>query len=264
MIFYFSGTGNSEAVAGAIAEGIGEKAELVTHIDASSVVDDGSDFGIVFPVYSWGVPAPVEDFLSRLPESAVDSLKKRKAFVWVVMTCGDETGDAPAVISRMLGSRGLTADTIKSVIMPNTYVLLPGFGTDSGELAERKLNAARERVKNIIKSLQLHERGIDVVAGSWPRLKTGLVYPLFRRWGINPSKWKWGEACISCGICERRCPMKNISLIAGHPVWGDNCVSCLACYHYCPVKAIEYGSATKKKGQYHFPLNVENWISCGE
>ncbi len=264
MIFYFSGTGNSEAVAKAIAEGVGEKAKLITSVDASGIADDGSDWGLVFPVYSWGVPAPVEEFLSHLPEPTVRSLKKRDAFIWVVMTCGDETGNAPAVIERMLGRRGLSAAAIMSVIMPNTYVLLPGFGTDSYELSQSKLNAARERINHIVEALRQHERGVDVVRGSWPRLKTALVYPLFRRWGINPSKWKSNETCVSCGECERRCPMKNISLTDGHPVWGDNCVSCLACYHYCPVKAIDYGSATKKKGQYHFPTNIQSWINCGE
>ena len=56
-------------------------------------------------------------------------------------------------------------------------------------------------------------------------------------------------ACIDCGLCEKVCPVGNIT-VTDRPVWGGNCTQCLACYHVCPVHAVEYGKMTGKKGQY--------------
>ena len=56
-----------------------------------------------------------------------------------------------------------------------------------------------------------------------------------------------------CKRCEKVCPMLNIVMVGWKPVWGADCTSCLACYHVCPQKAVQYGKATKKKGQYFNP-----------
>ena len=58
------------------------------------------------------------------------------------------------------------------------------------------------------------------------------------------------DACISCGKCVSACPLQNIRLEKGRPLWGKDCAMCLSCYHHCPKHAIEYGSMTKRKGQF--------------
>ena len=72
---------------------------------------------------------------------------------------------------------------------------------------------------------------------------------------VFPKKWKFTDDCISCGKCEKICPVGNIKLHDGKPVWGKECISCVACYHICPKNAIQYGSFTKGKGQYFCPKN---------
>lgn len=64
-----------------------------------------------------------------------------------------------------------------------------------------------------------------------------IFYPLF----VKAKPFAAGNACISCGKCEKLCPMNNITLPNGRPVWGDNCTQCMACICYCPTEAIEYG-----------------------
>ena len=64
------------------------------------------------------------------------------------------------------------------------------------------------------------------------------------------------EKCISCGKCAKVCPTGNIVMDGGRPRWQGNCINCLACYHYCPTRSILYGTATRHKGQYHFPQTV--------
>ena len=47
--------------------------------------------------------------------------------------------------------------------------------------------------------------------------------------------------CVSCGRCERACPM-NCIRVAGKAIERDRCVLCLSCTGVCPTGAIAYGS----------------------
>ena len=240
MIYYFSGTGNTRFAAHFLAKELRSQAISIT--EASSNPEDAE--GIMFPIYSWGIPSVILDFLTTL---------KKTESLWAVATCGDETGDAPRMLRGFLEKRGIQLKAFYSVTMPNNYVLLPGFDTDAKSVEEKKLNEAPGRLATIAAAIRRGNTTDDYIAGPWPRLKTRAVYPLFRRWGIYPERWRASENCISCGKCSRVCPLKNISMQNGHPVWSDRCASCLACFHYCPVHAVEYGRSTRKKGQYHFP-----------
>lgn len=247
MIFYYSGTGNSAYVAKNLGESLREKVVRISDSDALANIVDGNSVGFVFPVHAWGPALPVISFIEYIDDKTVSEIRQRP--VWIVMTCGDETGNAPLIIEKSLHKRGIDVAGIWSVIMPNTYVLLPGFDVDSKEVENRKLEGAPSRLEHIAEKIRKGEWDRDITYGSMPRLKSS-VYPLFRRWGIFPKKWKASDSCIGCGICSRNCPEKNIVMEKGKPRWDDNCVSCLACYHSCPKHAVEYGNITRKKGQY--------------
>ena len=61
------------------------------------------------------------------------------------------------------------------------------------------------------------------------------------------------DNCISCGKCEKLCPLSNIKLIEGQPIWGNHCTHCMACISRCPKGAIEYGKKTKDRIRYVCP-----------
>lgn len=253
MIYYFSGTGNSMAVAAMLGKELKEEARIVSTLQASTEDLKGESVGFVFPVYSWGVPPIIIKFIRELAEKFWMNVRNASVPVWCVMTCGDEVAMAPEMFIKALGKRSVTPQSIWSVIMPNDYVLLPGFDVDSRNVENEKLRKFPERVVEIAKGIKRGEKKIDVVRGSIPRIKTAVVYPLFKRWGINPGKWRSTEMCVGCGICVRNCPLNNIALNELHrPEWGDNCSSCLGCYHSCPQHAVAYGNSTKKKGQYFY------------
>lgn len=254
MIYYFSGEGNTKFVAKRIAEIIGEDTYFIPLENPTQQEIGGDSVGFMFPIYAWGVPQSVMRFIELLPDSFFNNIKKRSIPVWMVCTCGDETGDAPEMFYEILENRGIKPTAAWSVIMPNTYVLLPGFNTDSPQVETLKLDQAPKLVDEIAYKIKngIWEKNLHY--GNYPRLKTKLIYPLFKKWGINRRKWGWTEECIKCEKCAKSCPVKNISIKGGHPVWGKNCVSCLACYHNCPVHAVTYGKITDRKGQYTCPL----------
>lgn len=267
MIFYFSGTGNTRHIAQSLGSALDENIIFIPKIfknleDITSgkkrvslkqIDFSGDTVGFMFPIYSWGVPPVVLKFIESLPDSFVKQIKEEKIPVWMVCTCGDETGNAHLMFEKALGKRGITLNGMWSVIMPNTYTLLPGFDVDTKELETDKLRHAAKRTEDIAERIKGGEWERDITVGPMPTLKTNLVFPLFERWGIFPSKWNSTDSCVSCGKCVASCPVDNIRLDEGRPRWGKNCLSCVACYHVCPHHAVEYGSITKNKGQYFYP-----------
>lgn len=254
MILYFSGTGNTAYVSKLLAKELDTSAVLLTKIDPVQFRTDDENLIIAFPVYAWGVPPVVLDFVSRLDESMIAKVRSCEVRLRCVATCGDETGLAVDMFRDAVESRGARLSGSWSVITPNVYVLLPGFDVDNDTVEDRKLDDLRLRVKQIAQSIRDFRNGDrpvwDIHRGPWPRLKTRLVYPLFKRWGVSPRKWHWTKECISCGKCAEVCPENNIAMIGGHPKWGINCDSCTACYHVCPVNAVQYGGLTLGKGHY--------------
>ena len=75
MVYYFSGTGNSRYAARRIGALTGEEVRFLPSLDPyAEDLEKGKDktVGFVFPVYAWGVPPIVMDFIKRLPEAMVE------------------------------------------------------------------------------------------------------------------------------------------------------------------------------------------------
>lgn len=256
MIYYFSGTGNSRYICEKIAHRIKENIRFIPSLSPSDEKpDNNSAVGFVFPVYSWGVPPVVLSFINNLSEEYVQNIKDNNTPVWCVVSCGDEAAMTPEILDKTLKNRGLSLNGFWSVIMPNNYVLLPGFDVDSDSLKSRKLEESHGRIMHICKKIIEGNWEYDYIKGKNAWIKSRIIYPLFVKWGISAKKWYWNAECISCGKCARICPVGNIAMSGGHPKWGNRCTSCLACYHICPVHAVEYGNATRSKGQYYCRLH---------
>ncbi len=255
MILYFSGTGNSRYVAELLANNLNDIAINICELKPDEFIlsynqTNTTSIGFVFPVYSWGVPPIMADFIESLPQDAIETILVNDVPIWMTATCGDETGNAHKMFCKLIQNKGLSLRGAWSVIMPNTYVLLPGFDIDSEEIRKNKIKEAPKKIKTISDKIKHDKWEVNPFTGSMSAVKTALVYPLFRKWGISPSKWEATDKCIGCKQCEQACPVNNISFENGRPCWGNNCTSCLACYHVCPIHAIEYGKATLRKGQY--------------
>ena len=242
MIFYFSGTGNSAWVAKQIAAGTDDIAidigELIKSAGTQVVPEKAERIGIVFPVYAWGAPNPVIQFAKKLKA-------EKDVYRFAVCTCGDEAG-----LSLRRFSRNFPLDGAWSVIMPNNYIFM--YDLDSPDLARRKVNNAKTKIPEICEAIRSKKKVWDVYKGPFPYAKSYLINPLFKRFTGNPKGFEVESSCISCGLCEKKCPLGNISIKGGKPEWGKNCTQCLACIHHCPVQAIQYGKSTKNKGRYIF------------
>lgn len=247
MIVYFSGTGNSLAVAKELSRLLGDS-NIHSIVNINYIPSADEPIVWVFPVYSWGVPPVVRRHIKEL------KLDGHIGPHYMVCTCGDDCGLTYEMWRRDIRRRGWLARGGWSVEMPNTYVSLPGFDVDPAEKAQMKIAAMPERVKEIARAIRVGSRVEDTVRGAFPWFKTRICYPFFTRFLMSPRPFHSTEACIGCSKCARACPMKNIAMVDDRPQWGKNCAGCLACYHVCPQHAVAYGRRTANKGQYKNPL----------
>ena len=252
MIFYFSGVGNSAWVAYKLAEKLQDRVlpiadEIRTPMEYT--LAPGERIGFVYPVYGWEPPKIVLDFVRKMKTSQAPE------YLYFVCTCGDDTGKTADVFMAALQAKGWKSHASYSILMPDTYVCLPGFDIDGEDELKCKLDNASARVDFIGEELSrkviMDKHGC--FEGAFPKVKTYVLGGLFRKFLMSPKPFHATDACISCGLCEKRCPVHNIK-VEGKPQWGDDCTMCLACYHACPVHAIQYGGRTKNKGQYKLSL----------
>lgn len=253
MIYYFTGTGNSLDVVRQLLTLRKKQDEVVTAIDFTTpfpkFTDDITELGLVFPVYGWGPPLVVEDFIKRLPHNEAN----HSPYIYVILTCGDDIGCTDIIVRNLLAAKGWKVNAIFSLQMRNTYICLPGFNTDAPLLEQQKTEKARTSLQHIVHCIQRHESSSkkDVHPGAFPRLKSYILRPFFNRFLIHDKHFSVNpQKCTTCGKCIRICPLKNMQPnAAGMPEWLGHCTHCLRCFHACPQHAIEYGKFTQRKSQ---------------
>lgn len=263
MIFYFSGTGNSLSAAKQISENLhDDKMVSIAEYTKSTInkpkpytfnVEKDERIGFVFPIYAWGPPKPVLDFIENLV-----LVNNNGNYIYAVTTCGKNIGNTMKLLKKCLSKIGCELNSGFSVVMPNNYIL--AGDVDKKESQVEILKKAEESLRDISTKIANREKDVYIVEkGTMPFLLTGLIHPAFMSAPYRAKPFYATDDCNRCGICVKVCNCGNIEL-KEKPVWGDNCTQCLACIHYCPTKAIQYGKATLKKGRYTNPNVNRNYL----
>ena len=246
MIFYFSGTGNSNYVAKRIADALGDEiVNLNDRIKAgdTSPVETGERVIIVTPTYAWRIPRVVRDWLRKT------ELRGAKQ-VWFVMTCGSEIGNADKYNRELCAEKAISCMGTAQIVMPENYIAM--FSAPQADKARQIVAKAEPDIDRAIAAIQANQSFAPTRNNLYDRFMSGPVNPIFYRFFVKANAFTVSDACISCGQCAKRCPMNNVTLKDGKPVWGRNCTHCMACICYCPVSAIEYGKKSVGQPRYHF------------
>lgn len=255
MIFCFSGNGNTRLIANKLSQIIGHD---ITHLRGDLLLNpshhditiaEGEDVIWMFPVYSWGIPPVVRNFIENVRLHSAPGTSHH-----MVATMGDDAGLTDKMWRKLMTDKGWHAASAQGVIMPNTYTLMKGFDVDPKAIAARKIEIALESIDTLAATITSRQPVTLIHRGSFAWIKSRLIYPSFVKYAISPRKFHVHE-CISCGKCAATCPMENITMteVNGQriPVWGDRCAMCLGCYNVCPRHAVEYSASTYRKGQYY-------------
>lgn len=115
MILYFSATGNSEHVARRIAAATDDRVMSIERFDAEilhlAVMEGPCRLGFVAPVYAWGLPAPMIEFLKTVDLSVAAGTKGgERPYTFYVSTYGSTTGQSAKFARDLLHERGLELD----------------------------------------------------------------------------------------------------------------------------------------------------------
>ncbi len=252
MVFYFSGTGNSQLAAKQLAADLDDTLVSINHcLKTGEKAPFHSEHPLVFvaPTYAWRLPRLVEDWIREMEFTGC-----RDAYF--ILTRGDGCGNAEAYIRRLCTEKGFQFRGFASVLMPENYLAM--FPTPGKAEAQAILSTARPNISSLAARLCTGEPFPKERSFLMGRLLSGLVNPLFYRLFVNDRGFRVSDACISCGLCAKRCPLANISTEEeGRPHWNGNCTHCMACIGGCPTEAIEYKTHSQGRPRYYIMENKE-------
>lgn len=247
MIVYFSGTGNSRYAAALLADRLGDDLlDAGAWMKENKKADLISDKPWVFvaPIYAWQLPRVFDAFLR-----GGCFYGNRNAYF--VLTCGDSIGGPEPQLEDLCQGLDLTFRGVLEVVMPENYITM--FKAPDREEAEQIIRAAHPVLEEGARLIGL--------GSPFPERKHGLLnwmksvpvnrafYPLF----VKDKAFHTTGDCNGCGLCEKLCPLNNISMEDRSPQWKGKCTQCMACICGCPKEAIEYGWRSKGKVRYQCP-----------
>ena len=155
MILYFSATGNSDHVARRIAAATDDKVMSIERFDAEilhlAVMEGPRRLGFVAPVYAWGLPTPMIEFLKTVDLSVAAGTKGgERPYTFYVSTYGSTTGQSAKFARDLLHERGLELDAAMSVKMPDTWT--PVFDLSDPQKVEGINRAAEAQIDAVIEA----------------------------------------------------------------------------------------------------------------
>jgi hypothetical protein len=162
-IYYFTGTGNSLAVARELAARLGADAKAIkAAVRGDGKVIPTECLGLVFPVYNHRIPYIVKRFVDRLDSMVTP-------YIFAVCTYGDSPCIALEYLSELLHSRGLRLMGGFGVKMPYNYIrpkeggasLFKPFALKETTDEEQRLifGEAKQKIDRIAKFVQAREEG---------------------------------------------------------------------------------------------------------
>ncbi len=234
-LYYFTGTGNSLV----IARGIGGEfahAELISmpklmYMDKEIVIA-GDIIGFVFPVYFARPPAFVREFIQHAHFGDT-------SYIFAVINGGGLFGRALHLFNGLLQQKDISLDAGFLIGMPGNH---PKVASMQRKSPETHYHAAATKTKAIAQQVKAKQPGKLESNWGFPGHIIALTacrkpYELSLAKNLDSAYWV-NDNCVQCGICERICPMQNITDSQIKPRWHHNCINCAACYHHCASKAI--------------------------
>ena len=248
MIVYFSGTGNSRYCAEMLADLLDDECKDVfpyLRNGSFATLTSQKPWVFVAPTYSWQLP---KVFTQLIQNSCFSGCRD----AYMVMTCGNDIGGAEPSNKTLLEEKGFAYHGTMPIVMPDNYLVM--FSTPDREDVEKMVNSARPGIKRAAVLIQKGEDFPPLGSGLLGSLKSGPINSLFYRFQVRTKPFTASNACISCGKCQKLCPLGNILLQDGKPVWGNHCTHCMACISGCPIGVIEYGKSTRGRSRYQCPV----------
>ena len=263
VIYYFSGTGNTRTAAEMVGEALEKRGVKATLFDVRRPLIDIPDpdmfdaAGFAYPIHAFNTPRFFLRFADMLPKAP-----GRTAFIFKTSGEPFRLNDASSrALMRKLRRKGFRVVSDVHMLMPyNIMFRYPDaiarqmylHTRDMAELTAKKLldgSSRVERCSPLIYAVSL------IFRIQW--FGAFLNGPL-----IHAKK----DLCTGCGLCAKRCPAQNITMVNGLPRFSHHCTMCMSCSYYCPKDAVRPGFLTgwRVNGPYDFKKDSGERSMTGE
>lgn len=284
-LFYFSGTGNTFALAKEIADKI--EAELISIpkvMKEERIYINTKNIGIVFPSYMApvsGLPLIVERFIRKIDNigdltifavcncggyESVNALPSLHKLQKIIKSCG---GKLCAEYSLRLPMNNLDYDHIPIPINRDSEDIIRKSKAEIARICNciMKRNKTRYKVlKNLflyimnpiyklIRPAVIKELKIKAHEPADSKLQYDALIPL------TDKSIEVDEKCIGCGICAKVCPVENIKIVNKKPEFQHRCEMCFACDEWCPTNSIHHWSRAKGIKYHHPEVHLVNMLN---
>jgi ferredoxin/flavodoxin len=258
IIFYFSGTGNTQIVADLYEAAFENYDIIVDTLPIEDVIRNVPDFdfgkydimGLGHPVHAFRPPSILFSFIENLPRS-IDM----NAFLFKTM--GDPLfyGGPTQEIRKKLKKKGLHVFHEDFLVMPSNIII------DYDPQLKKQLYLTAKRKINIY-TLEILQGKQKLQSNPGYLRAMSRIFGWMESWGAKyfGKFLHASNACNKCGRCVQKCPTNNIQFINDGLEFGDNCLLCMRCVYICPRNALKnkYMNFFMIKGGYDFKEAITN------
>jgi len=256
ILYYFSGTGNTLMLARLLAKEL-DDTEIVNIVscNGSTPPPDVDAIGILFPVYAFGLPKIMRNFVKNNLQIADGT------YVFSVTNYASAGGPGSLrQLKVLLKAKGSKLNSGFGIAMPANYI--PFGGAENQEKQNKKFLVAAEKIKKATEKIK--ERSDNYFSK-----KTRIIFPItnlihkFFMSGCKKDVKKFyvNDKCNGCKICVKICPTNNIKMPNKLPFWGANCEQCMACLQWCPQLAVQRKGVSESQTRYQNPgITVKDLI----
>jgi ferredoxin len=251
-IFYFSATGNSLSLTRRIADELGQCRiiSIPEAINNNTIKPSTPNVGFVFPVYAWGLPRIVSEFLEKLSFTG-------KPYVFAVVTCVAIPGNTLIELRKSLRRKGAELNA--------------GFAVKAGRSSLMKLNSldkiiirldrqriqlksGESRLNEIVTTIKKKGKHRPETSSPAANIFGSLIHGMaVKTFKTMDHAFLIEDSCTGCGNCAKICPRSNIVIEQNRPVFKHNCELCHACIQWCQNFAIRHPDFDSSLKQYHHP-----------
>lgn len=264
-MFYFTGTQSSYYVSKMVKAELEKKGYRVKMFKLEKALNKTVDvdpktfdmLGFVLPIYGFGTPRIVSEFIDTLP--------RNHAKVFILRTASSNgwiNQSASVSIINQLKKKWYDVFYDRIVITSSNWLL-----DFEDEVTKRLyLVTKRKKVPHIAYQIdkgvrRRYHRNLlrELLVGSIYFWEDKIGARLFGR-----SLWA-NKSCIDCRLCEKRCPVGNISFESGKFKTSWRCVWCMKCVYSCPVNAIHSAGMdiVQFKSGYNYRWIIQNRRDSG-
>jgi len=249
-IYFFTGTGNCLKAAKDIAAAIGDCELVPIKSGMGMTIPAGLErVGFVFPVYYFGPPNMVADFVKNAEFGA-----QGDTYFFAVATYGALPGIAVPIVRDALAEKGIKLNFGGGAKMFANGV----FNYNMSQRVEKITAKSNGRIAKIMPA---------IVAKQHNKIRNTKQFTLDmyqkKMTGINELALEFNvnNNCNHCGLCRDICPAKNVFLESEKTAFGAKCEACLACIQRCPKQAINHTKTHERRRYQHPEIDINEVIS---